>query len=168
VPPTPASIERLIELTQGRRSYESMAAQIRPYEERRILPSAEAAHHLTPAQRATLNAQAEKLFAEAQASYSWEKIKPIYIKVYSSHFSQQDADNIIAFYESPTGRAFVASLTSSVQTSASLLRQQLFQILQKTNGQIQTMAAQLAPPPPPPAPVPPKPVPTAPPAGHSP
>jgi hypothetical protein len=172
-PPTPQSVERMIELTQGLRSYDALAAQVRQFESR-ILAQAAAQHHLTPAQRAKLVALTDKLFADNQKSYSWEKVKSTYIRVYSANFSQQDVDAINAFYESPTGRTFIAKLTASWQRSYSMFQSQIYPILQKTALQIQALAAQLAPPPPPaskPAQPPAKPVQPAQPApsaAHSP
>jgi hypothetical protein len=174
-PPTPESIERLLDLTQAHNSYDAMIGQVRQIDAR-ILAQAAARNHLTPAQRATLTTQAEKLFAESQSNYAWDKIKPTYIRVYSASFSQEDVNTIIAFYESPVGRTFISKLTSSVQKSGGLLRTQLFQILQKTNIQVEAMAAQLAKPastaspatPASPAPTTAKPAQPAPAAAHSP
>ena len=41
---------------------------------------------------------------------SWEKIKPSYTKIYTNNFTQEEVNGLIAFYKSPTGRAFLAKM----------------------------------------------------------
>lgn len=38
---------------------------------------------------------------------SWEKLKPDYMQIFAETFSEQELDDLIAFYRTPSGRALV-------------------------------------------------------------
>ncbi len=60
----------------------------------------------------------DRLTAIMSATMSWEKVKPIYTKVYAQEFTDSELDGMIAFYSSDTGRA-VINKTPAVMARAS-------------------------------------------------
>ena len=49
------------------------------------------------------------------ASLTVEKLKPIYVRIYSQNFTQEEIDGVIAFVESPAGKAYMTKLPGLVQ-----------------------------------------------------
>src|SRR4051794_21288267 len=63
-----------------------------------------------------LQARTGKLIASA---FAWDKVKPEYVKLYGDTFTEEQLDDILAFYRSPSGQAMVAKnsalMTKSVE-----------------------------------------------------
>ena len=72
----------------------------------------------------------------------WDVVKPEYVKILESNFTEEQLDGIIAFYKSPAGAAFQEKMPAVQQQIAEVVRtrgqtlqpqvQQLFQDFQKT------------------------------------
>jgi hypothetical protein len=78
---------------------------------------------LTPEQTKESEELQGKLAAILTSALSWEKLKPIYVKLYADTYTEQEMDGIIAFYKSPAGEAMLAK-TPEIMTKANELVQQ--------------------------------------------
>jgi uncharacterized protein len=61
----------------------------------------------------------KKMFALIGEETSWRKMKPVFVKVYNDTYTEQEIEGILAFYQSPAGKAMVAkqpTLTSKMMT----------------------------------------------------
>jgi hypothetical protein len=63
---------------------------------------------LTPEQTKESEELQGKLATILASALSWEKLKPIYVKLYADTYTEQEMDGIIAFYKSPAGEAMLA------------------------------------------------------------
>ena len=68
---------------------------------------------------------------------TWEKLEPLYIKVYQDAFTQEEIDGILAFYGTPAGQALIKKMpdvlkksTMEMQTRMNALVPQLQKIQQ--------------------------------------
>jgi hypothetical protein len=99
-----ANIERLLELTNGQATmnqvFEQMQAAMAP-----TIPAS-----ATPEQRAKAQELQSKILDLMKSRMSWEKVRPAYVKAYSETFSEEEINGILAFYESPAGRAMQANM----------------------------------------------------------
>lgn len=78
---------------------------------------------LTPEQTKEAEELQGKLSAILTNALSWEKLKPIYVKLYVDTYTEPEMDGIIAFYKSPAGEAMLAK-TPLIMTKANDLVQQ--------------------------------------------
>jgi hypothetical protein len=78
---------------------------------------------LTPEQTKESDELQGKLLAILTSALSWDKLKPIYVKLYADTYTEQEMDGIIAFYKSPAGEAMIAK-TPAIMTKANELVQQ--------------------------------------------
>jgi hypothetical protein len=63
---------------------------------------------LSPKQRGAAERALKAYLDKTQAEFSWEKMKPFMVSLYSEVFSDQEIDDMIAFYKTPTGQAVMA------------------------------------------------------------
>ena len=98
--------------------------------------------------KGNMNADQQKRFNEFEAkvqsivagALSWDKIRPIYIKLYSENFTDSELDGVIAFYKSPSGKAFV-------EKSPQLMTQAMHELqpqMQQMQRQLQQVIAEMA------------------------
>lgn len=67
----------------------------------------------------------QKLMANMKAELSWDKMKDLYIQVYSETFTQEDINGLLEFYGSPAGKAFVAKMPMVMQRTMTLMQEKM-------------------------------------------
>jgi hypothetical protein len=118
-----AKIESLLELTNGQatmnRVFEQMKAAAAP-----AIPGS-----ATPEQRAKAQELQSKILDLMKTRMSWEKVRPAYVKAYSETFSEKEIDGILAFYESPAGRAMQAKMPMFMSRIMALAQAQVGELM---------------------------------------
>jgi len=56
---------------------------------------------------------------------SWEKMRPVYVKMYSETFTDEEIDGMMAFYQSPAGRAMLEKMPQLVSKIMALAQSQM-------------------------------------------
>ena len=54
----------------------------------------------------------DKLLVQIQDRFSWEKMKPEYVRLYDEVYSDAEISGILAFYKSPAGQAYLTKCRS--------------------------------------------------------
>lgn len=125
--PSPESLEKLLEVSQAQNLN---SVQITRMGNTLDMMIGEAANKfkLTPEQVAELKKRLPELSKDLQKivreEMGWPKVKESYARIYARNFSQDEVNDLIAFYQSPTGRVFLkknAQLTEDL-SQASLER----------------------------------------------
>src|SRR6185437_11396519 len=57
-----------------------------------------------------------KVVGIINANLTMEKLRPLYVRVYSQSFSQEEIDGLTTFLESPAGKAYVNKLPAVMQS----------------------------------------------------
>jgi hypothetical protein len=70
---------------------------------------------------------------------SWSKMEAAYLQVYKESFTQDEINQLIAFYKSPTGQMFVQKMPTVMQKSMLAMQQQMGPLMGKIQA-IQTEA----------------------------
>jgi hypothetical protein len=79
---------------------------------------------------------AEKMDKIVAEELSWTRMKAFSLQIYRESFTQKEVEDLIAFYESPTGQAFVAKMPVVTQKSIALMQQRMVPMMDR----IQTAA----------------------------
>jgi hypothetical protein len=83
------------------------------------------------------DAFSKKMSEEVKSELSWEKMRDLYQQVYAETFTQEEVDGLIAFYESPAGKAFVAKMPTVMQKSMVLMQQRMAPMVQRLQQSLQ-------------------------------
>jgi uncharacterized protein len=67
----------------------------------------------------------DKLAAILTRALSWEKLKPAYVKLYASTYTEEELDGILAFYKSPAGQALISNSPSIMAKANEIVQRQL-------------------------------------------
>lgn len=67
----------------------------------------------------------DKLSAIVSSALSWEKIEPEMAKLYADAYSEQQIDDLLAFYRSPTGQVMVLKTPLLMQQSNAIAQKHL-------------------------------------------
>ncbi len=143
--PTPESVERLLELTDSQKTVATLQQQVsgmmKPMFDQMI-----GARELNAEQRRRAEAFAAAYQAKAMPllleEMSWERMKALSVQIYSQTFTQEEIDGLIAFYDSPAGRAFVVKLPLVLQQSMASTQQRMGQMMQRMQAIAEATAAE--------------------------
>ena len=140
--PTSDSIEKLLVVTNSQRMVAAIQGQI---EQATKVSMAQAfrGHNMDAESQKAAEDLAGKLSAEMKQELSWETLKPIYVQVYTETFSQEEIDGLIAFYESPAGKAFVAKMPIAMQKTMVIMQQKMGPMVQRMQKTIQDSAQEI-------------------------
>src|SRR4051812_31679076 len=106
-PPSKESVEKLLVATEVEKLLGSMQEQIDGVMKNTMV-QAFRGQELPAEARDFSDRFQQKMMANLKSELSWERMKELYIRVYSETFTQEEIDGLLDFYGSPAGKAFVA------------------------------------------------------------
>lgn len=129
-PPSPESVERLMEVMQVQRQLETTYAQ--------VLPAVQSSMRQTLAAQLKSD-EAARLFdsvlprvnALVLEQMSWARLKPGFARIYAETFSQDEIDGLIVFYQGPYGAALIGKAPQLMQRSIQLMQERMAPMLQQ-------------------------------------
>jgi uncharacterized protein len=75
---------------------------------------------ITPEQQHYFDALPPKFLAIMREEMNWGKLKPMYVQLYRETFEQNEVDDLLVFYASPAGKAFVNKMPVVMQKSLAI------------------------------------------------
>jgi hypothetical protein len=150
-PPSPESIDRLLTATQ----VEKNLLQMQGASERMIRGAATqraAGRQMSAEERQRMDAAVERTVGAMRQDMSVEKMRPQMARLYAETFTQEEIDGLIAFYQGPAGRAFIAKMPTVMQKSAQIMREHMDPLMRRLDEELMRPPgppAQYAPPAPP-------------------
>jgi hypothetical protein len=99
-----AKIERLLDAMNADATINQLFDQIKAMTAAQMPPST------TPEQAAKAREMQSKILDLVKSRISWDKMRPYYIKLYSETFSDEEVSGMLAFYQSPPGRAMLSKM----------------------------------------------------------
>ena len=88
----------------------------------------------------------DKIMDICAEEMKWENVKPDYINLYSETFSAEELKELIAFYQSPVGKAYLAKQPELMQKSMQLSQKTMMRLMPKIIAMTTESAAEAAPP----------------------
>jgi len=129
-----AKIERILALTNSTATIDQMFDQIK------AAMTAQASSGATPEQRAKVQETMGKMMDLSRSLV--EKVRPQLVQIYADNYSDQEIDGLLAFYQSPAGRAMVqktpaltVKIMGAMQSQMSELMPEVRRIAQEAIGQ---------------------------------
>jgi uncharacterized protein len=129
-PASVESIERFLKLTEAQKNLEAaqqyseqmMKESLREQNQRRTL-SPDAQNRMRDAMEKSAKAMREEM--------SWANMKPMMVRIYAESFTQEEMDGLIAFYESPAGKAFTKKMPMVMEKSMMLMQERAGPMMQR-------------------------------------
>ena len=141
-PASTTSIERFLALTEAEKNLEAaqryseqmMQEAMREQNQRRML---------SPAVQNKMRDAMEKSAQAMREEMSWAKMKPLMVRIYADSFTQEELDGLIAFYESPAGKAFTRKMPVVMEKSMQLMQERVGPLMERMEAKMrEAMAGQ--------------------------
>ena len=95
------------------------------------------------AKKPLFNKYMSKMVELITETLNWDKIKPQMTDLYVSNFSENEINDMLAFYRSPTGKKFVEKMPVIMQKSMEIGQKQSRTMIPKLNRLLEQMKKEL-------------------------
>jgi uncharacterized protein len=129
-PASEESVERLLAATRVESMMDSMYAGVEQMM-RQAMKQSTQGKPLNAEQQRALDAVAVKFVAMMREELNWQKMKPLYVKLYRDTFEQDEIDGLITFYASPSGQALLNKMPVVIEKSMALSQSLMQSVLPK-------------------------------------
>lgn len=121
-PASLASVEKLLEITEAGQMHQATVqemTQMISQSTRQTLP------RLPPAKQEKFRQAMAQLDTIVREEMNWEKIKPQYVRIYAETFTRQEIDDLTAFYQTPSGKAFISKQPELTRKTSALSQEKM-------------------------------------------
>jgi hypothetical protein len=77
-----------------------------------------------------------EVMKDVATELNWTEMRSLFIEVYSSTFSQEEIDGLIAFYNTPVGKAFAAKQPEIAQKTNSIVQQRMMPVMARIRASV--------------------------------
>ena len=148
-PASDESIRHLLEVTHASKLLDTVMAQMDSAMKTGMEQAlGERMAALSPEQQQTMQNMQTQMAAIFKDTLTWDKLEPVYLKIYRETFTQDEVDGMLAFYNTPAGQALITKMPQALQRTMVEMQQNIGPILQRIRvlqaQTIQTLKTQAA------------------------
>lgn len=140
--PSDQSIKELMRVADSHKMLDSMMGQYDAVMKSNMRQALEG-ENITPERQKQLDDMLHEITLTFKQELSWEKLEPLFVKIYRDSFSQEEVDGMLAFYKSPSGQAVIHKMPLVMQNTMTemqkLMGPALQKVVQKAKNTIETM-----------------------------
>jgi uncharacterized protein len=141
-PPSEASIKQMLEVMQARKLVDSMMAQMDTLMLQTVAQVTQG-RPIPPNVQKQIDQQRSEMMAMMKELLAWDKLEPLYIRVYQKTFTQQELDGMLAFYKTPVGAAMIAKMPAVMQNTMEEMQSLMGPVMEKMQRMQKDLAAQM-------------------------
>lgn len=142
-PPSAASVERLFEATRLKSVIDDMRNEM-DKRTKETMKLSLAHERVSPKEQKVLDEYVEKMAALLHETLNWEKFKPLYTQVYLESFTQEEIDGLLAFYESPAGRAYINKMPGVMKKTMDIAYERMIPLQREAQALTQDFAQRIS------------------------
>jgi hypothetical protein len=140
--PSDASLKQLIQVMHARQLLDSMMAQL-DGTMKKIMQQVTEGQPVPPAVQKIFEKTRSDVATIIREEFTWEKMEPMYVRVYRISFTQGEVDGMIAFYKTPAGKAMMNKMPVVMQNTMNETMQMMGPIMERMQRMQQEMTAQI-------------------------
>lgn len=107
-PPSEASIDEMLSTAHAADMIQTLQKQMGSVMSETIKKAlADQKQKLNPKQQEAVDRFVEQYTAFFAENMTWEKFRPLYVRLYQETFTQEDVDGILSFYKTTAGQALI-------------------------------------------------------------
>ncbi|HUN56219.1 MAG TPA: DUF2059 domain-containing protein [Smithella sp.] len=114
VPASENSIKQLLAVTQAQKLSEKAQDQVNTTMDK-LIQQALNGRVPTASQQQAITRMKDRLIALMQKELAWEKMEPVYIRLYKESFTEEEVAGMISFYQTAAGKAVINKLPVLMQ-----------------------------------------------------
>jgi hypothetical protein len=140
--PSEASIKQLLEVGQAHKLLDTITAQMDSYM-KQAMQQATQGERVTPEVQKHIDSFEAEIIASLKEVLDWNKLEPMYVRVYQKSFTQGEVDGLIAFYKTPTGQALLTKMPAVMQNTLNEVQQMMQPMMHRMQRMQQDIVAEI-------------------------
>jgi hypothetical protein len=141
-PPSEASIKQLLEAGQAHKLLDAMVGQMDAYM-KQAMQQATQGQRITPEIQKDIERRQAEMMTTMKEVLDWNKLEPMYVRIYQKSFTQGEVDGLIAFYKTSTGQALLSKMPVVMQNTLNELQQMMQPMMQRIGRMQQEVVAEI-------------------------
>jgi hypothetical protein len=141
-PPTDAQIDRLLEITHARTMVDGVLGQMETMQKQMFKQVLEG-REPTPEEQAQIDRIGAISLRTVRETLTWDRLVPMYHRIYAESLDADDIDAMIAFYETPAGQHVIERMPVILQKSMGEMQQLLVPALKQMQEDIAAEVAKM-------------------------
>jgi hypothetical protein len=141
-PPSEASIKQLLEAGQAHKLLDAMVGQMDAYM-KQAMQQATQGQRITPEIQKDIERRQTEMMTAMKEVLDWNKLEPMYVRIYQKSFTQGEVDGLIAFYKTSTGQALLSKMPVVMQNTLNELQQMMQPMMQRIGRMQQEVVAEI-------------------------
>jgi hypothetical protein len=141
-PPSETSIKQMLEVMQARKLVDSMMAQMDRMMQQTVAQATQG-QPISPKLQKEIDRHRAEMMGMMKELLAWEKLEPLYVRVYQKTFTQQELDGMLAFYKTPAGAAMIAKMPMVMQNTMDEMQSLMGPVMEKMQRMQKDVAAQM-------------------------
>ena len=141
-PPSEASVKRLLEVMQAHKMLDATMAQMSAFM-KQMMEQATQGQKITPQIQKDIDRRQSEMTNTFKEVLDWNKLEPMYVRVYQKSFTQPELDGMIGFYKTTAGQAVITKMPVVMQNTMSEMQQMMQPMIQRMRQQQQEVVAEI-------------------------
>jgi len=108
------SIKQLLAVTETHKIADSVLARMNAQMNNFVQTSLKG-NNPTAKQQKAISKMKDRMVAVIREELSWEKLEPMYIRLYKETFTEEEVAGMLKFYKTPAGRAVIKKMPTLMQ-----------------------------------------------------
>jgi uncharacterized protein len=129
-PPSDESLRQLFELTHVSRILDTYMTTVDSGMQAGMR-AALAGHEPNARQQQIIDDMRSQIVRALRDTLSWQKLEPLFLDIYRRNFTQQEVNDMLTFYRTPTGRSVVDKLPTTMQQAGQAIQGMLPGLVQQ-------------------------------------
>jgi uncharacterized protein len=141
-PPSEASVKELLEASHVHKTVDTMMNQMDQIMNQ-MLQQVTQGQTIPPEVQKQIDTSRAEAKSMVKEILDWQKLEPMYIRVYQKSFSQKEVNDLIAMYHTPGAEALINKMPVVMQNTVTEMQPLLQPVIQRMQRAQQQIAAQI-------------------------
>ena len=141
-PPSEASIKQLLAVTEVHKLLDSWVAQMDGLM-KNAMQQATQGQSVSPQIQKDIDKRVSETTSMFKEILDWNKLEPMYVRVYQKSFTQAEVDGMLAFYKTPAGQAVINKLPVVMQNTMTEMQTMMGPVMQRVQRMQRDVVAEI-------------------------
>lgn len=141
-PASEASIKELMDVTKARNLMDNIYSQVEASMNSALQRALQGKVPTANEQKA-FNDMKEQVTTLFKQEFDWDKLEPVFIRLYKESFTQAEVEGILDFYKTPAGQAIIHKMPLLMQKSMGEMQGMVGELMPKLRKIEQAFAAEM-------------------------
>jgi hypothetical protein len=140
--PSEASVKQLLEVSQVHKILDATMAQMDALM-RQAMQQATRGQFVSPKVQKDIDRRQAEMMSIFKETLDWNRLGPMYVRVYQKSFTQPEIDNLIAMYRTPGAQTMLNKMPIVLQNTMAEMQQIMQPMMQRIQRMQQEVVAEL-------------------------